>query len=70
MASADHLSKLDEAALFILPGKKNNEPVLQQNADEPGIPLTRDPPTMLRPPLVNATVLLPSASSNVWQEHR
>ena len=38
-AITDHLSEFDQTALLILPGQKDNEPMLQQNANQFGIQL-------------------------------
>jgi transposase len=56
---ADHLSEFDQTALFILPCKQDNEPMLEQNADQFGIQLAQDPPFVLRAPFVNLPILLP-----------
>ena len=58
-AIADHLSELDQAALFILPCKQNNEPMLEQNPDEFGIQLAQDPPAVLSMPFINRSILFP-----------
>lgn len=58
-AFVDHASTLRQAALFILPGKQNNEPMLEENPNEFGIPLAHDPPAVGRALCIDASVLLP-----------
>ncbi len=72
---ADHLCQLDQTALFILPGEKDDEPVLQEQSNELGIQLTEDPPLVRRSPFINPSVLLPQLIEHLHlppfpQEHQ
>lgn len=54
---AHDLCQLHQASLLILPGKEDNEPVLEQHSNEFGIQLTEDTPGIGGAPLINLPVL-------------
>jgi hypothetical protein len=58
-AIADHLSELDQTALFILPCQQNDKPVLEQHPDQFGIHFAQDPPLVGGAPFINKSILLP-----------
>lgn len=59
-AIADHVGEFDETALFVLPGTQDNEPMVQENADEFGIEFAHDPPAVRHAPFINVFILLPT----------
>lgn len=56
---AYHQGQFNQAALRILPGQQDDEPVLQHHADQLGIQFAQHPPGVCRSPLINVPILLP-----------
>lgn len=54
-----HLSKLDQTALLIVPGKEEHEPVLEKEPNEFGIQFTQHALGVGRPPFIDLPALLP-----------
>ena len=58
-AIAHHLGQFDQTALCVVPGKEDDEPVLQHHPNQFGIDFTQGAPGIGRAPLVDLGVLLP-----------
>ena len=56
---AHHLRQFDQAALRVVPGKQDHQPVLQRHAQQFGIQLTHLAPVVTGVPLVHLRLLFP-----------